>query len=238
MRLALFSDIHSNLEALETAVAYVQNAEIKRVIVLGDTIGYGADPNECFQWVLQHADVLLIGNHEKALTDLKLRKDFSPIAAEAIAWTAKKMDPELVRRTPDLAYQRIEKQMTFVHGSPDDPEEFRYLFNLRDAEPSFAKMENSLCFVGHTHVPSCFCEKQKTAAALKPGILQVPRNEKVILNPGSVGQPRDQDPRLSFGIFDDQAWTFEIVRLEYNNLKAADKIRKAGLPASLAERLL
>lgn len=238
MPFALFSDIHANLEALETAESFAKKRGLTRFIVLGDTVGYGANPNECFEWALKNAETVLMGNHEKAVTDIGLREFFAPIAAEAIAWTASVMDPKLIKQTLDLIYKKVEKTMTFTHSSPDEPEKFRYIRNLSDAKPSFENMENNLCFIGHTHVPSCFFEKTNAAETLKPGILRVPKNEKVILNPGSVGQPRDRDPRLSFGIFDEAAWTFEIVRLEYDAQKAARKIRKAGLPAYLADRLL
>ncbi len=238
MRIALLSDIHANLEALETAAAYLEKNPVGRIAVLGDTIGYGSNPNECFEWALKNASVLLMGNHEKALLDPALRAWFNPAAAEAVAWTEKKFRPVLLEEIPGLVYSRVEKEMTFAHGSPDSPEEFRYLMNRADAEPSFKAMENRVCFVGHTHVPCCFCENKQEAEILQPGIKQLEKSGRIILNPGSVGQPRDRDPRLSFGVFDSENWTFEIVRLEYDNQKAAEKIRKAGLPAYLADRLL
>ncbi len=237
MKLALFSDIHSNLEALEAAASDAEKRGITRVAVLGDSIGYGANPNECFEWVLGHADILLIGNHEKALTDVEMRGYFSGAAGIAIDWTAKKMDKKLIKQTTDMAFKEIKEGMTFTHSSPDNPENFRYIWGPEDAKPSFKVMENQVCFVGHTHVPACFFEKGE-GGGLRPGVIDLPKDEKIILNPGSVGQPRDHDSRLSYGIFDDQAWTFEIVRLEYDNQKAADKIRKAGLPRFLADRLL
>jgi len=107
-----------------------------------------------------------------------------------------------------------------------------------DAVPSFREMETPVCFVGHTHVPGCFCEMARSAERLEPGMTEIAAGTKYILNPGSVGQPRDGDPRTAFGIYDDEKRTFELVRLDYDNEKAAQKIRKAGLPAYLADRLL
>lgn|SRR3989338_4826518 len=238
MSFAVFSDIHANLEALETAVDYVKNRGITRFVALGDTVGYGANPNECFEWALNQAAVNLFGNHERALIQPGLKEQFNPYAREAIEWTAKVLKPELLERIPDLSYSRIEDGFTFVHGSPYQPEEFHYLMNFEDAGPSFRQMRTNVCFVGHTHVPACFCEEKKSMEYLAPGLRKIETGERLILNPGSIGQPRDRDPRLSFGIYDPEAPSFELVRLNYDNHKAAGKIRKAGLPSFLADRLL
>ena len=238
MRFAVLSDIHGNLEALETAVSFAKGRGIDRWMVLGDTVGYGAEPNACFEWVLQNASLCLMGNHEKAVVDHALRDWFNEWAREAIVWTAGIMDPALKKAIPDLPYVKIENDFTFAHGSPDNPEEFRYLVSFNDAVPSFRYLEKPVCFVGHTHVPCCFCEGKRSAEYLPPGMVNLEPGERYILNPGSVGQPRDRDPRLSFGIFDEGKRSFEIVRLTYDNVKAAGKIRKAGLPRYLADRLL
>ena len=238
MRFAIFSDIHANLEALETAVDYAQGRDVERTVVLGDTVGYGADPNACFEWAVQNTSIFLIGNHERGVVDPLFRDWFNDWAREAIVWTAGVMDPALKKTIPDLPYLKIENGLTFAHGSPDDPEKFRYLLTFSDAGPSFSQFENSICFVGHTHIPCCFCLGRHSAEYLKPGTLTLESKERYILNPGSVGQPRDRDPRLSFGIYDDEKRTFEIVRLPYDNEKAAGKIRRAWLPRYLADRLL
>ncbi len=238
MRYAVLSDIHSNWEALEKAVSYAETQNVEACLVLGDTVGYGANPNECFEWAVGHAAVYVTGNHEKAVVDLGLRDWFNEAAREAIEWTAEVMKPELKEKISSLPLVRIEKGFTCVHGSLDQPEKFNYLMSFHQAIHSFVKMENAICFIGHTHIPSYFCAEDRTANYMKPGILNLEEGKRYILNPGSVGQPRDRDPRLSFGIFDDEKKTFEIIRLEYDNKKAADKIRKAGLPRFLADRLL
>lgn len=238
MSFAVFSDIHGNWEALEAAAAYVKGRGITRFVVLGDTVGYGANPNECLEWALNHAAVNLFGNHERALLDPDLKKEFNPYAREAIEWTAEVLKPELLERIQDLPYSQIKEGLTFVHGSPYQPEKFHYLMNFEDAGPSFRQMQTPVCFVGHTHVPACFCEQKRSMEYLRPGLRKIEKNERVILNPGSIGQPRDRDPRLSFGIYNSDTPSFEIVRLNYDNHKAAGKIRKAGLPSFLADRLL
>lgn len=238
MPFAVFSDIHGNWEALETAAACAKDRGINRFVVLGDTVGYGANPNECLEWALNHAAVNLFGNHERALLEPDLKKQFNPYAREAIEWTAEVLKPELLERIRDLPYSRIEDGLTFAHGSPYQPEEFHYLMNFKDAGPSFRQMQTSVCFVGHTHVPACFCEQKGSMEYLRPGPRKIEKGGRVILNPGSVGQPRDRDTRLSFGIYDSEAASFEVVRLAYDNHRAAGKIRKAGLPSFLADRLL
>jgi len=238
MRLALFSDIHANLEALETAVSHISDKKIGRVVVLGDTVGYGASPNECLEWVLKKAETVLTGNHERAVLDPLIRSWFNAWAREAIEWTENVLDARFKKKINGLPYVRQDSGLFFAHGSPDTPEEFRYLMSYQDAKPSFASFQDHVCFVGHTHVPCCFCEGEKSADQLKPGTLSLKKDERYILNPGSVGQPRDGDSRLAFGIYDDEANTFEIVRLNYDNEKAGLKIRKAGLPVYLADRLM
>lgn len=238
MRHAVLADIHSNWEALETALDYLKKQKIDECWVLGDTIGYGASPNECFGWMIQNAQVALAGNHERAVVDPEILEWFNPEARTAAEWTAGALKPEYRKKIQELPLLHINLFGTMAHGSPDNPREFRYLFSFNDARPSFHAFETPLCFVGHTHVPSLFSESSESARYLPPRTYELERNGRYILNPGSVGQPRDRDPRLGFGIFDDRQWTFEIVRLEYDNEKAAQKIRKAGLPSHLADRLL
>lgn len=238
MRFALFSDIHSNLEALEKAHSHASGLGIKKFVVLGDTVGYGANPNECFEWVLQNGGIVLRGNHEQALTDVRLRMGFNSAAAAAIEWTAERMDSELIAKSLKLEYMKEENNLAFAHSSPARPESFPYLFGYEDAESAFSEMKTRVCFIGHTHIPACFCQTGRVAETLKPGVFKLPKEGKIILNPGSVGQPRDRDTRLAYGIYDEEAETFEIMRLEYDNHKAAEKIRKVGLPHFLADRLL
>ena len=238
MRCAVFADIHGNLEALETAREYVQKHRLSRILALGDSIGYGANPNECLEWALQNAGLHVLGNHEAAIIHEKIRERFSDWAREAIDWTAERLRPELVARIKNLPYLQIDKGVTLAHGTPHSPEEFHYLFNEGDAHKSFLALRTPLGFIGHSHVPSFFAEKEGTGGFLKEGVLKLRKNERYLLNPGSIGQPRDRDPRLSFGILDESELTFEIVRLTYDNKKASEKILAEGLPASLAYRLL
>jgi len=264
MRWAVFADIHGNLEALETALAYTQKHRLSQFMVLGDSVGYGANPNECLEWALQNAGFHVLGNHEAAVIHEKIREKFSDWAREAIDWTAERLRPELIARIKDLPYLQAGGNVTLAHGTLHSPEEFHYLFDENDAwlslisnrKPvqsqftfnwkkknwdaykSFLALRTRWGFVGHSHVPSYFAEKEDAGGYLKEGVLKLRKQERYLLNPGSIGQPRDRDPRLSFGILDEDELTFEIVRLPYDNKRASEKILAEGLPASLAYRLL
>jgi len=238
MRYAVFADIHGNLEALTTALEYARKRRLSQFLVLGDSVGYGANPNECLEWALQHAGLHVLGNHEAAIIHVKALEDFTDWARKAIDWTAERLRPELIARIKDLPYLQAEGGVTLAHGTLHSPEKFHYLFDENDAYRSFLALRTPWGFFGHSHVPCFFAEKEGTGGYLKEGVLRLRKKERYLLNPGSIGQPRDRDPRLSFGILDEDELTFEIVRLPYDNKRASEKILAEGLPASLAYRLL
>ncbi|MEI7751762.1 MAG: metallophosphoesterase family protein [Candidatus Omnitrophota bacterium] len=238
MRYAVFADIHGNLEALETAVECASKRRLSKFMVLGDSIGYGANPNECLEWSLQSAGLHVLGNHEAAVIHDASRQKFTSTARVAIDWSAERLRPELVEQIKTLPYLQVDGGVTATHGTLHSPEKFHYLFDESDAYKSFLVLRTAFGFVGHSHVPCYFSEKEAKGGHLKEGLMKLLKNERYLLNPGSIGQPRDRDPRLSFGIFDESELTFEIVRLPYDNKKASEKILAEGLPASLAYRLL
>ena len=238
MRYAIFADSHGNLEALEAALEYSRKHRLSRFLVLGDSIGYGANPNECLAWALEHGAPHVLGNHEAAILHEESRKAFEGWAREAIDWTAERLRPELIEKLRKLPVLQQEGNLTLAHGTIHNPEEFYYLFDEIDAYKSFLALKTTFGLVGHSHVPCFFNEAKKTGGRLEEGVLKLHRNERYLLNPGSIGQPRDGDSRLSFGIMDTDELTFEIVRLPYDNKKASGKILAEGLPPSLAYRLL
>ncbi|OGX06453.1 MAG: hypothetical protein A3G87_00870 [Omnitrophica bacterium RIFCSPLOWO2_12_FULL_50_11] len=240
MKYAIISDVHSNLEALERVLSEIKKANIDQVICLGDVVGYGANPSECLMLVREVAAQIIMGNHDQAIEDAALRNDFTPWAKEAIEWTASVLDEEdkrVIRDFPRIVIDRKAK-ITWTHGSVHEPGEFHYLFSSADAQPTFRALETDFCFFGHTHIPSLFTVRSGLARYLPAGSYRLPAGERYVLNPGSIGQPRDRSPKLSFAFFDSDDQTLEIVRLDYDNETAARKIRKAGLPAFLADRLL
>ena len=255
MRCAIVSDLHSNLEAVETVLSEICKRRADQIICLGDVVGYGANPSEVLKLVREQADEIIMGNHDRAVEDLELRDSFIDWAREAIEWTAgilNESEKKLIREFPSIVIDR-KVNATWTHGSAHEPGEFHYIFNSSDAELSFKSLETNFCFFGHTHIPSLFKHKRgQTPSGSDPvrdvrplegwylpaGTYQLAKDERYLINPGSVGQPRDRNPKLSFAFFDSGELTLEIVRLDYDNRKAAEKIRKAGLPEYLAERLL
>ena len=240
MKYAILSDIHSNLEALETALAEINRRKVDQIVCLGDVVGYGANPSECLKKITEKAEEVVMGNHDQAVEDVGLRSYFNEWAKDAIEWTAKTLNMEEKKQIRKFAPIVIDRKsnVTWSHSSVHEPQEFHYLFQASDAEPSFKKLETHFGFFGHTHIPSLFSRKSKESRYLPAGEYQLEKNESYLINPGGIGQPRDGSPKLSFALFDSDAWQLEIVRLDYDNQKAAAKIRKAGLPAFLADRLL
>lgn len=270
---ALISDLHSNLPALETALADARARGASRFVCLGDMIGYGANPRECLDLVMAlcgcdpvdpgaqpasaplKAGLCLQGNHEYAL--LTSAEDFNPKARSAIDWTRTALnegeDRERSYRYWDflgtLAPVERDVRALFVHGSPRDPvREYmlpRDVKNQAKMQDNFRRMDRPVCFVGHSHVPAVYFEDGRlhrpdgTEGPIDLSLEDVPdpaRRKRVIVNVGSVGQPRDGDPRLSYALFDGERVTF--VRLEYDIAAAAAAIRAVPeLPEYLAERL-
>lgn len=239
MYYAILSDIHSNLEALETVLKALKNKKPDQIISPGDIVGYGADPCECLDLVLERFTSVVMGNHDEAVENNLLRSHFNDYAREAIIWTEGVLKEHQKKKIREWTRMVIDSEngVTLVHGSPDEVEKHKYLLTSWDTRASFEAFQTPVCFIGHTHVPSLFSSSGQ-ACYLKAGHHQLDRRERYILNPGSVGQPRDQNTETSFALFDSQKFEFEVVRLPYDNWKAAEKIKRVGLPAFLGDRLL
>lgn len=230
MRLAIISDIHSNLEALTRALLVIDQHHVDEIYCIGDVVGYGANPNECLDLVRERCSVILLGNHDKASVDLFEAADFTLHARLAIEWTARALanrHKEFIRSLPLTAQL---DDLFFVHASPYQPEQWHYVISDMDTEAAFECFTQRLCFIGHTHVAHVFPEEQSTQD--RKG---APR---AIINVGSIGQPRDSNPKLSFGLIDTVDGNYQNIRTEYDNRTAAQKIIQAGLPRILGERLL
>jgi len=230
MRLAIISDIHSNLVALEKALKLISDRNVDAIVCLGDMIGYGANPNECVELLRKTTPHILLGNHDEAAVELSKTEYFNPLARTAAEWTSRELTndhAEFIRRLPHT----LELDgLLFVHSSPFEPHEWHYVISAADAEINFDYFTQPACFLGHSHVPVIYCEDGSTREFV-PG-------KKFIINVGSVGQPRDYDWRLSMGVFDTESWRYENIRSEYDVEEAAGRIRNAGLPKPLADRLL
>jgi len=237
MQYGVISDIHSNLEAFEAALEEIDKRRIDKIICLGDIVGYGANPNECIDKVRQLTDIVVIGNHDAGSigqTDLNY---FNWVAREACGWTGRVLTASNKAYLKNLDFIKKEKGALIVHASPSKPEAWRYVTSLGIAMREFSCFNESICFVGHSHVPITFVKRGAKYDVIEDTDLRLDRGVNYIINVGSIGQPRDLDPRASFGIYDSNEEQVEIIRLAYDIGTAQQKIRKAGLPEFLATRL-
>jgi len=233
MRIAIIADIHGNLEALQEALKIIETRQVDRVVCLGDIVGYGASPNECTARVREVTQYVLLGNHDQASVDLAGAENFNPYAYASARWTTNHVSAEQKEFIRQLPFTLELEGLFFVHASPYEPEQWHYILSSADARDNFDHFAQDICFVGHSHVPGIF----RPHGSAKPSE-SIRKGEKYIINVGSVGQPRDGDWRLSFGIFDTEAWQYENIRAEYDVEIASEKILKAGLPRMLGERIL
>ncbi len=239
MKAAVISDIHSNLEALQAVVKDIKKRRIKRIFCLGDLVGYGANPNECVNICMKEAKIMVAGNHDWATIDKTDVSTFNPVAAEAIHWTQKNISKNNQNKLHKMKLTEKVGNILLVHASPQHPEQWRYLFSLEEFKMHFQFFDVQICFIGHSHIPSAvFQDANSYTDFLRDNPFPLIDNRKYIVNVGSVGQPRDLDPRASYVIFDGNKKSIEIVRLDYNIPLAQQKIIDAGLPEVLADRLL
>jgi predicted phosphodiesterase len=239
MRYGIFSDIHSNLEALDRVIQAYQKEKIDEYLCLGDVVGYAADPNECLRLVKELSRVTIAGNHDWTSVGLFSPEYFNEFAKEAIAWTGKNLDEtsRIFLKSLKLVYKN--EDLTLAHGTLDRPQDFRYTSGSYSAWKSFRVLENNICFVGHSHIAGVFIQdKTGRIHYTLDNLIEIKKENKYIVNVGSVGQPRDNNPRAAYCILDTRENQVWIKRVSYDIKTARDKIIKAGLPEFCGERLL
>lgn len=235
---ALFSDIHSNEPALDAVLEAIQAERPDRLLCLGDLVGYGARPSEVIQRIRDLGCETVVGNHDLAVVDRLDASCFNLYAREAVRWTAAQLTPEERRYLIDLPMTVDAGTINAVHGTRDEPEEFLYLQSTDHAADLMNEQPLFLGACGHTHVPMTFLESGTgDVVATFAQTVDLGKSVRALVNVGSVGQPRDEDPRASFVLFDDVKRILEIRRVEYDVESASQQIRDAGLPALLADRL-
>jgi len=229
MRIAIISDIHSNLEALNAVLEKAASIGYDELICLGDIVGYGPDPEPCLDIVFDNAKMIIKGNHESAVVAPELLAGFNPFARESILWTIENISEKYFRFLSYLKSDFTKNNILFVHGSPGNPEKWNYISSSYDAEKYFSEMVEPLCFIGHSHVAGVYKDYDST---------EILKSGKTIINVGSVGQPRDGNKNASFGLFDTDRWIYSNFRVKYDFEKTREKIIKNRLPQFLADRLL
>ena len=239
MLYAVISDLHANLEATQACFREIDKINPDRIICLGDMVDYCAQPNEVFDIVRSRCDVIIMGNHDEAQIDYFISDGFSENARISSIHTRSVLKAEHKEFIRALKRTHSEENILFVHGSPLNPVEYDYVLDNYSAHINFRSFNESVCFIGHSHYPVVFEERTFSVKAVGPGDVGkgLRAGRRYIINAGSVGQPRDRDPRLAFGLFDTEKFKYELVRLEYDIESASKKIIAEGLPLKLAERL-
>jgi predicted phosphodiesterase len=243
VRYLIVSDIHANLEALR-AVVTASAGSFDRILCCGDFVDYCASPNEICEWARKNCDAVIRGNHDKACCGLDDTDDYNPLAQAAVRWTMSALtreNLEWLRMLPQ-GPRWIEETFQLVHGSPYHEDE--YLLDAHEIIRARQVMQCTLVFFGHTHL-QCAMRFHESEGSMLPVVqpnqdsitFELVPGDYYLINPGSVGQPRDRDWRAGFAIYDKEAGTVTLKRIEYDISGAQERVRQSGLPVMLAERL-
>jgi predicted phosphodiesterase len=239
MRYGLISDIHSNLEALTATLNALKSRHIHQLLVVGDIVGYGADPLPCLQLIMALRPVAVAGNHDWAAVGKGDLERFNEFARQAAVWTQTQLVPEQRRYLEELKLETWLDDILLVHGSPDEPEEWHYIVEQSDARDVLTRSDCRICVVGHSHVPFIFGAGPRDEFFLtKAGRYRLRPDWRYVVNTGSVGQPRDGIADAAFFVLDLENSFVELARAPYALSDAQEKIRAVPqLPDFLAQRL-
>ena len=238
MKYAIYSDIHGNLEALEAVFEFFQKENVDKYICLGDIIGYGANPKECISLVRETNSVVVSGNWEYAVLGKISIQNFGVYAHTTTLWNRSQLSKSDFCFLDALPLvQELSPYFTIVHSTLNHPTNFDYIQTSEEAKLCLTQMKNPICFFGHSHVPVFFFPEDQVIKWSQEEEFFLEKERKYIINVGSVGQPRDENPLACCAIYDNEIQNVKICRIEYNIEKAAKKILKAGLPPISAERI-
>jgi predicted phosphodiesterase len=236
MKFAIIADIHANLEAFQVVLEDAKKQQVTHYACLGDVVGYNANPKECLDIVRAMNMPCVKGNHDEYCSSEEHLEGFNPAAAEAVNWTRKQLTEDDRQWLRDLKYTRMVTNFTIVHATLDGPQRWGYVFDKLAAAASLTYQNTSVCFFGHTHVPVAFMKDSVVRGGTYSKFKTEP-GKKYFVNVGAVGQPRDNNPKCAYVVYDPDEGTIEIRRLDYDIATAQKKILAAGLPERLAERL-
>jgi predicted phosphodiesterase len=236
MKYAVLADIHGNMEAFQVCLDDAKAQNCTHFACVGDIVGYGAEPKQCLDIVRTMGMPCVKGNHDEYSSSEDELDGFNPHAAEAVTWTRKQLSKEDRQWLRDLRYTRIVASFSMVHATLDGPQRWGYVFDKLMAAASFTYQNTSVCFFGHTHVPVAFV-RESVVRGGSYSKFKVEPGRKYFVNVGSVGQPRDNNPKAAYVIYDLDEGTIELRRLDYDIPTTQKKILAAGLPPRLADRL-
>jgi len=244
---AILSDIHSNLEALLAVLEDVDKKNVKKICFLGDAVGYGPNPSDCWDIIKERCDIQVAGNHDIMVGKQSPEPQIiDPTSVSTLDWTRNRLGPRIKKELNGLPLEHSESGMLFVHGSPFGPAHWHYILDGNDAEKGFASSNSPIIFVGHSHVPLIFKETEhrkffggetRKVEVVSQETITLEKHHRYIINVGSVGQPRDGNPKAAYGAFNQETATYQLHRVPYDIEKTAGKIKQAGLPGEMGDRL-
>lgn len=232
-RIALISDIHANLPALEAVMKDIEQLQCNAVYCLGDVVGYNANPSECLEFIRSRQIPTVRGNHDEEAIGEDNPAGMNPVAYNALMWTRQQLSEEQKKWLRRAPFQRIlPNEIVLVHATQDKPNSWAYVTNVDTATHSINILRDNqfLCFNGHTHVPRTFIRHEGSIHEYESGDIQLLKTNKYLINVGSVGQPRDGDPRAAYGVLDEDSMVYYQRRVEYDVAEAQRRILAAGLP--------
>jgi len=236
-RVGIFSDIHSNLHALETVLKAIDEEEVDHLFCCGDIVGYGAFPNECCELLRERNCPIIAGNHDHAVLGITDISYFNDIAKHAVLWTRDILKPENEEFLRSLPLTHKAGDMLFVHSSPDSPRDWNYILTMGEARSNFNHFEEKFCFIGHSHQPFIIINHREDLSCPETPEIEILENRRYLINVGSVGQPRDRNSNTCYVIVDFEKNRVQIKRIPYNVRAAQEAIISSGLSHELAERL-
>ncbi len=238
MRVAIISDVHANLDALRAVLDDIDRRAVDACVCLGDNVGYGAEPRACLDLIFESCKSVLAGNHDLAAAGQIADSRFATIARDAVAYSRRMLTREQRSKLALLPKEETFADCLLVHASPTNPADYPYIRQADAARDAFDSRAFKLALYGHTHLPLVFHDDgERVTLSMKPRV-ELIRADRYLCNVGSVGQPRDQDPRACYAIHDSSAHSIEFHRVEYDVEAASSRIRAAGLPEQLGTRLL
>ena len=238
MKLALISDIHGNLEALVSVLSDIEKQKVDKIHCLGDVIGYGSDPLSCLELVNSNCDVKIMGNHEYAALGLVDIDDYNPAAQKSAMWTKAQLSDREHSLIAEYEMSHSANGMLLVHASPFEPKEWHYILTPEAALEAFEYLDEQICFFGHSHVPQLYAERDDDLPRSQVGHDFMPDDQsRYLVNAGSVGQPRGNDPRACYIIFDTDEYEVLYNRVGYDIETTQDKMTQANMPRMLITRL-
>lgn len=239
MKLAVLSDVHANLEALQAVVRDIESRAVEKVFFLGDAVGYGANPNECVDIIDSLCEIKLLGNHDYVALGLESSRNFNPMAQKSIKWTREQLSDTTIEKLSDFEMEESFLDYFMVHATPDNPSEWNYILSKQEALENFDHFSQRFCLVGHSHMPCAFMLDREGVISVSTAeeAFTAEQEFRYIINVGSVGQPRDGIKDACYLLIDNEAGHFDFIRVPYELDKAQEKMQDAQLPKYLITRL-